>query len=68
MYCERMLAAGTTMVEVKSGYGLDMDTEMKMLSVVERGRNDPTLPIDLSATYCGAHAVPKYSVFKVTYH
>ena len=53
----RMVRAGTTFVEVKSGYGLDLETEVKMLRVIERARR--TLPIDISCTYCGAHAVPK---------
>lgn len=53
----RMLRAGTTLVEVKSGYGLDLETEIKMLRVIERARR--TLPLDISCTYCGAHAVPK---------
>ena len=52
-----MLKYGTTLVEVKSGYGLDLDTEIKMLKVIERARR--SLPIDISCTYCGAHAVPK---------
>ena len=56
----RMLAAGTTLVEVKSGYGLNVDTEMKMLAAIERAKNDSSLPIDISSTFCGAHAVPKY--------
>ncbi|XP_051911947.1 probable imidazolonepropionase [Hippocampus zosterae] len=54
---ERMRRAGTTLAEVKSGYGLDLPTEMKMLEVVEEARR--TLPIGISSTYCGAHAVPK---------
>ena len=55
-----MIAAGTTLVEVKSGYGLDADTEIKMLAVIERAKNDSSLAIDISSTFCGAHAVPKY--------
>lgn len=53
---ESMRRAGTTLVECKSGYGLDLDTEMKMLKVIERARD---LDIGISSTYCGAHAVPK---------
>ncbi|MBN3299682.1 HUTI imidazolonepropionase, partial [Amia calva] len=53
----RMLRAGTTLVECKSGYGLELDTEAKMLSVIEQARRE--LPIGISATYCGAHSVPK---------
>ncbi|XP_034018834.1 probable imidazolonepropionase [Thalassophryne amazonica] len=53
----RMLRAGTTLVECKSGYGLELQTELKMLEVIEEARN--SLPINISSTYCGAHAVPK---------
>ena len=51
-----MLAHGSTTVEVKSGYGLDTETELRMLDVIERA--DERHPIDLVATYMGAHAVP----------
>ncbi|KAK6488101.1 putative imidazolonepropionase [Huso huso] len=54
---QRMLRTGTTLVECKSGYGLQLDTEVKMLSVIERARKD--LLIGISSTYCGAHSVPK---------
>ncbi|XP_073692461.1 probable imidazolonepropionase [Garra rufa] len=54
---ERMMRTGTTLVECKSGYGLELDTELKMLRVINAARN--SLPIGISATYCGAHAVPK---------
>ncbi|KAJ8384350.1 hypothetical protein AAFF_G00206030 [Aldrovandia affinis] len=53
----RMLRSGTTLVECKSGYGLELDTELKMLMVIEKARQ--TLDIGISSTYCGAHAVPK---------
>ncbi|TWW64830.1 probable imidazolonepropionase [Takifugu flavidus] len=53
----RMLRAGTTLVECKSGYGLELQTEVKMLEVIEKARR--SLPINISSTYCGAHAVPK---------
>lgn len=52
----KMVRSGTTFVEVKSGYGLDLETEVKMLRVIERARR--TLPVDISCTYC-AHAIPK---------
>ena len=52
----RMLANGTTTVEVKSGYGLDTVTEEKMLSVARR--LDESLPIDIVPTFLGAHVVP----------
>ncbi|KAL2089139.1 hypothetical protein ACEWY4_016038 [Coilia grayii] len=54
---ERMLRAGTTLVECKSGYGLDTHTELAMLRAIQSVRH--TLPIGISATYCGAHAVPR---------
>ncbi|KAG7244114.1 hypothetical protein INR49_004931 [Caranx melampygus] len=53
----RMQRAGTTLVECKSGYGLELHTELKMLEVIEAARR--SLPINISSTYCGAHAVPK---------
>uniref|UniRef100_A0A672GB38 Probable imidazolonepropionase n=2 Tax=Salarias fasciatus TaxID=181472 RepID=A0A672GB38_SALFA len=53
----RMQRAGTTLVECKSGYGLELHTELKMLQVIEEARR--TLPINISSTYCGAHAVPR---------
>ncbi|KAM6895498.1 putative imidazolonepropionase [Xenentodon cancila] len=53
----RMQRAGTTLVECKSGYGLELQTELKMLQVIEQARR--SLPINISSTYCGAHAVPK---------
>lgn len=57
----RMQRAGTTLVECKSGYGLELHTELKMLEVIEEARR--TLPINISSTYCGAHAVPKYELY-----
>jgi len=51
------LALGTTTVEIKSGYGLDTGSELKMLRVIERiGRETP---LDVVATFMGAHAIPK---------
>lgn len=52
-----MLRCGTTLVEAKSGYGLDLENELKMLRVIERAKKEH--PISVSSTYCGAHAVPK---------
>lgn len=51
-----MLRAGTTTAESKTGYGLDTDTEMRMLRV-SRGLS-ATQPIELSTTFMGAHEVP----------
>jgi len=51
-----MLAAGITTVEVKTGYGLNLETELRMLAAIER--LDQDLPIDLIPTFMPAHAVP----------
>ncbi|WP_207593010.1 imidazolonepropionase [Halomontanus rarus] len=56
-HLETMLAHGTTTVEVKSGYGLDTDTELKMLSAIERAGEGQ--PVDVVPTFMGAHAVPE---------
>jgi len=52
----RMMAYGTTTVEAKSGYGLDTETEIKMLSAILA--LDAEGPLDLVPTFLGAHAVP----------
>lgn len=51
-----MLAFGVTTVEMKSGYGLEMETELKLLDCVERLRK--LSPQTLLSTFMGAHAVP----------
>jgi len=51
-----MLEHGTTTVEVKSGYGLTQKDEVKCLRVVKR--LNETHPVDLVATFLGAHAIP----------
>ncbi len=55
-YGESMLASGTTTVEVKSGYGLNRDDEVKMLQAA--GDLSDRLPIGIIRTFLGAHAVP----------
>ena len=53
---EQMLRNGTTTIEIKSGYGLDLETETKILRVArEVGRR---LEVDVHTTYLGAHAIP----------
>jgi len=47
---------GVTALEIKSGYGLDLVNEIKMLRVIRR--LDDCLPIRIRATFLGAHAVP----------
>ncbi|MFN8490113.1 MAG: imidazolonepropionase [Caldilineaceae bacterium] len=54
---DAMLALGTTTVEAKSGYGLDLATELKQLQAVEV--LDADHAIDLAPTFLGAHAVPE---------
>ena len=51
-----MLALGTTTVEIKSGYGLDTESELKMLQVIEQ--LDLDHPCDIVPTFLGAHTVP----------
>ena len=53
---DRMLAYGTTTAEAKSGYGLNVDDELKMLEAIRQ--LDATHPIDLVPTFLGAHTVP----------
>lgn len=53
---DAMLAHGTTTAEVKTGYGLDTSTELKMLDAI--AALDAEHPIDLVATFLGAHVVP----------
>ena len=56
MRLDRMLAHGTTTVEAKSGYGLALDDELKMLRAIHRltAGHD----VDVIPTFLGAHAVP----------
>jgi len=51
-----MLAHGTTTAEVKSGYGLSLEAELKMLRAIRRLAADQ--PVSLSATFMGAHEYP----------
>jgi imidazolonepropionase len=53
----RAVRQGTTTLEVKSGYGLDPETELKMLEVICELNDEH--PVDLIPTFLGAHAVPK---------
>jgi imidazolonepropionase len=51
-----MLATGTGAVEIKSGYGLTQEAELKMLRVIKRLKESH--PITIKATFLGAHAYP----------
>ncbi len=53
---DQMVELGVTAVECKSGYGLDLETELKILSVYRELKD--CLPVRLASTYLGAHVVP----------
>jgi imidazolonepropionase len=53
---DQMLAEGVTSLEIKSGYGLDIDTELRMLRVARK--IGQLRPIRVVTTFLGAHAVP----------
>ena len=55
-YLNAFLRNGTTTVEIKSGYGLDMDNEIKMLEAINELKDEEVLTI--VPTFLGAHAVP----------
>jgi len=51
----RMIRSGTTSVEIKSGYGLDVATEVRLLEVAHR--IDRELPVTVKTTFLGAHTI-----------
>lgn len=53
---KEIISQGTGAVEIKSGYGLDTESELKMLRVIRRLKK--TTPITIRSTFLGAHAVP----------
>lgn len=54
---DEMLSLGITTVEAKSGYGLDLDTEIRQLEVIRKLNEAHSM--DVVSTYLGAHAVPE---------
>jgi imidazolonepropionase len=56
-HLDTMAAHGTTTVEVKSGYGLDTETELRLLRAIAAA--DDRHPVDVVPTFMGAHAVPE---------
>ncbi len=54
---EEIASLGTGAVEIKSGYGLDTESELKMLRIIRRLKE--TTPLLIKATFLGAHAVPE---------
>ena len=53
---DRFLKLGTTTIEAKSGYGLDVESELKSLEVLDIVNKNH--PIDIIPTFLGAHAFP----------
>lgn len=56
--CAQFLQYGTTTVEAKSGYGLDLENELKILRVLARLNADPDVSLEIIPTFLGAHEVP----------
>ncbi len=54
---DMMASLGVTTVEVKSGYGLDFDTEIRQLEVINKINKDH--PLDVVSTFLGPHSIPK---------
>ncbi|MDY0779236.1 imidazolonepropionase [Tenacibaculum sp. IB213877] len=54
---EEVMQLGTGAVEIKSGYGLTVEAELKMLRVIKKLKENYNIPI--KATFLGAHAFPK---------
>ncbi len=55
-FMTEMMKHGTTTVEIKTGYGLEMDSEVKMLEAINELRNEEIMTV--VPTFIGAHAVP----------
>lgn len=52
---DRMLRLGTTLIEAKSGYGLEASTELKMLRVLHNAKHHG---VDIVSNFLGGHSVP----------
>lgn len=55
--CRKRCSEGVTTLEIKGGYGLNLDSETKMLTVARSLENE--LPLSIHATFLGAHAIPE---------
>ena len=55
-FLDEMMYMGVTTCEIKSGYGLDLENEIKMLEVIRKLNEDH--PMDIAATFLGPHAIP----------
>jgi imidazolonepropionase len=61
-----VIKMGTGAIEIKSGYGLNLEDELKMLRVIKRIKKE--CPLDVRATFLGAHALPEeYSNNRVSF-
>lgn len=58
-FIDIMSNMGITTVEAKSGYGLDRETELKQLEVMQAINRRPDRKVDIVPTFLGAHAVPE---------
>jgi imidazolonepropionase len=56
-FLSKMLAYGTTTVEIKTGYGLSTESELGLLKII--ARLNESQPADIVSTFLGAHALPK---------
>lgn len=54
---DELVKLGTTAIEIKSGYGLTLEGELKMLRVIQRLKQAAAIPV--KATFLGAHALPE---------
>src|SRR5690606_41766771 len=54
---EELISQGTGVIEIKSGYGLSLEAELKMLRVIKKLKEN--YPVKIKATFLGAHAVPQ---------
>lgn len=53
---QEIIGKGTVAVEIKSGYGLSLESELKMLRVIRRLKESAS--VDIKSTFLGAHAIP----------
>ena len=54
---KEVISHGTTAIEIKSGYGLTYESEIKMLRVIKRLKEN--FPVTIKSTFLGAHAIPR---------
>jgi imidazolonepropionase len=62
---DHLIAEGVTTIEIKSGYGLDLATEMRMLRAARR--LGTLRPVGVTTTFLGAHAVPPEAASRAAY-